>query len=111
MAAEGAGMPLESVGRTLEVFLPERAVHVGHPDSGSPPAGALDCSVGVMAYNEEANIADAINSILGQKLSTRRIADLIVVASGCQDRTCDIVAGIARHDQRIRLIEQEQREG
>jgi glycosyltransferase involved in cell wall biosynthesis len=111
MAAEEAGMPLESVGRTLEVFLPERAVHVGHPDLGTPPAGALDCSVGVMAYNEEANIADAITSILGQELSTRRIADLIVVASGCQDRTCDIVADIARHDQRVRLIEQERREG
>jgi len=111
MAAEEAGMPPESVGRTLEVFLPERAVHVSHPDSGKPPAGALDCSVGVMAYNEEANIADAITSILGQELSTRRIADLIVVASGCQDRTCDIVAGIARRDQRVRLIEQERREG
>ena len=111
MAAEEVGRPLESVGRTLEVFLPERAVHGGHLDLGVPPAGALDCSVGVMAYNEEANIADALAGILGQELSTRRITDVIVVASGCQDRTCDIVAGIARHDQRVRLIEQERREG
>jgi Glycosyl transferase family 2 len=111
MAAEEAGTSLEPVGRTLEMLLPERAVHVGHPDLGTPPAGAWDCSVGVMAYNEEANIADALASILGQKFATRRIADLIVVASGCQDRTADIVAGFARRDQRVRLIEQERREG
>lgn len=74
-------------------------------------ATALDCSVGVMAYNEEANIAAALASILGQELSTGRIAELIVVASGCQDRTAGIVAGIARHDRRVRLIEQERREG
>jgi biofilm PGA synthesis N-glycosyltransferase PgaC len=74
-------------------------------------AGALDCSVGVMAYNEEANIAAALSSILGQELTTTRIAELIVVASGCQDRTADIVADIARHDQRVRLIEQRRREG
>jgi poly-beta-1,6-N-acetyl-D-glucosamine synthase len=111
MAAQEAGMPPESLGRTLEAFLPERAVHAGHPDLGTPPAGALDCSIGVMAYNEEANIADALASILGQKLATGRIADLIVVASGCQDRTADIVAGFARRDQRVGLIEQERREG
>lgn len=74
-------------------------------------AGTLDCSVGVMAYNEEANIAAALASILGQELTTTRIAELIVVASGCRDRTADIVADIARHDQRVRLIEQRRREG
>lgn len=78
---------------------------------GEVATRALDCSVGVMAYNEEANIAAAVASVLGQELTTRRIAELIVVASGCQDRTADIVAGIARHDQRVRLIEQERREG
>ena len=71
----------------------------------------MDCSVGVMAYNEQANIADAIGSILDQKLTSRRITELIVVASGCQDRTVAIVAGIARRDPRVRLIEQERREG
>jgi poly-beta-1,6-N-acetyl-D-glucosamine synthase len=111
VAAEGAGAPLESVGRTLEAFLPGRTVHLDQAGVGAQPAGALDCSVGVMAYNEEANIADALASILGQELSNRRIADLIVVASGCQDRTAGVVAGIARQDQRVRLIEQERREG
>lgn len=71
-----------------------------------------DCSVGVMAYNEEANIADALASILGQQLSgERRIAELIVVASGCEDKTCAIVSDIAGRDARVRLIEQPERQG
>ena len=69
------------------------------------------CSVGIMAYNEEANIADAIGTILGQKLTSSRIAELIVVASGCEDKTVAIVSDIARRDPRVRVIEQERREG
>ncbi len=34
---------------------------------GEPMAG---CSVGIMAYNEEANVAAAIRSILGQPVWT-----------------------------------------
>jgi poly-beta-1,6-N-acetyl-D-glucosamine synthase len=71
----------------------------------------LKCSVGVMAYNEEASIADALASILRQKVSSGRIAELIVVASGCEDRTAAIVTEIASRDGRVRLIEQAQREG
>lgn len=76
------------------------------------PGGlALGCSVGIMAYNEEANIAEAIGTILGQRLASCSITELIVVASGCEDRTIPIVADIARRDPRVRLIEQERREG
>ena len=64
-----------------------------------------------MAYNEEANIADAIETILGQQVSSGQIAELIVVASGCEDGTAEIVARFARHNPRIRLIEQKRREG
>lgn len=64
-----------------------------------------------MAYNEEANIADAIGTVLGQELSSSHIAELIVVASGCEDGTVAIVSDIARRDPRVRLIEQPKREG
>jgi biofilm PGA synthesis N-glycosyltransferase PgaC len=74
------------------------------------PAG-IDCSVGIMAYNEEANIADAIGAILGQELTAGHVAELIVVASGCDDRTIPIVRDMAGDDPRVRLIEQERREG
>jgi poly-beta-1,6-N-acetyl-D-glucosamine synthase len=79
------------------------ALGVGGPGPG--------CSVGIMAYNEEANIADAIAAILGQNPGSSHIAELIVVASGCEDRTVPIVSDIARQDPRVRLIEQERREG
>lgn len=64
-----------------------------------------------MAYNEEANIAHAIDAVLGDQHATAEIKELIVVASGCTDRTVDIVAAIARSDPRVRLIVQERREG
>jgi glycosyl transferase family 2 len=80
--------------------------------TGSPPSEqALGCSVGIMAYNEEANIADAIEAILEQPLTSSEITELIVVASGCEDRTAEIVSGIAESDARVRLIEQQCREG
>lgn len=83
------------------------------PETQTAAAGQreLDCSVGVMAYNEEANIADAIASILGQRLTSGKIAELIVVASGCEDDTSSIVAAIASQDPRVRLIQQARREG
>ena len=64
-----------------------------------------------MAYNEAANIATAIETILQQRLTAAHIAELIVVASGCTDETVPIVAAIARRDARVRLIVQERREG
>src|SRR5437764_8555830 len=69
------------------------------------------CSVGIMAYNEEANIAEAIATILEQRVSSGEIAELVVVASGCDDRTVPIVAEIAASDPSVRVIEQECREG
>jgi biofilm PGA synthesis N-glycosyltransferase PgaC len=75
------------------------------------PAPGTACSVGIMAYNEEANIADAIGAILGHPLSCGELAELIVVASGCEDRTCEIVTAVAQSDPRVRLIVQERREG
>jgi len=74
-------------------------------------AAANACSVGVMAYNEETNIGDALDGILRQSFDRWQIAEVIVVASGCRDRTGEIVADIACRDDRVRLIEQENREG
>ena len=72
---------------------------------------AIPCSVGIMAYNEEANIATAVRGILGQRLTAGRIAELIVVASGCTDQTVPVVSRLAREDERIRVIVQSRREG
>jgi hypothetical protein len=75
------------------------------------PEARIACSVGIMAYNEEANIADAIGAILGHPVTCGDVVELIVVASGCEDRTCEIVTAIAESDPRVRLIVQERREG
>jgi hypothetical protein len=64
-----------------------------------------------MAYNEEANIARTIHAVLKQDGHSSRINEIIVVASGCTDRTVPIVAEIAIKEIRVRLCVQEKREG
>jgi biofilm PGA synthesis N-glycosyltransferase PgaC len=71
----------------------------------------IKCSVGIMAHNEEANIGRAIRAILEQQAPSLHIAEVIVVASGCTDRTVPTVAEIARGEPRLRLCVQEKREG
>lgn len=71
----------------------------------------IKCSVGVTAHNEEANIAQLLQAILGQRLHIVEITEIIVVASGCTDRTEDIVREFAAKEPRVRLCVQEKREG
>jgi biofilm PGA synthesis N-glycosyltransferase PgaC len=71
----------------------------------------LKCCVAIMAYNEEENIGHLLSELLRQELKTVAIAEIVVVASGCTDRTEDIVNEYAMLDARIKLISQVQREG
>jgi biofilm PGA synthesis N-glycosyltransferase PgaC len=71
----------------------------------------IRCSVGITAHNEEANIGQLLDAILKQKLKQVEIGEIIVVASGCTDRTTEIVREYAQRDTRIRLWEQLAREG
>ena len=81
------------------------------PDAQRGKGVPQRCAVGIMAYNEEASIADAIDSILDQDTKSRRISEVIVVASGCEDHTAEVVEAIAARDSRVRLLVQERREG
>ena len=63
-----------------------------------------------MAHNEEANIARLLDSVLAQTASDR-IARVVVVASGCTDRTCEIVETYCRKDARITLVAEAERAG
>ncbi len=63
-----------------------------------------------MAHNEEATIGRLLESILGQTAATR-IARIMVVASGCTDRTVEIVEGFRTRDARIQLVAEPQRAG
>lgn len=71
----------------------------------------LSCSVGIMAHNEEANIDHTIRAIFEQQGSSFHIKEVIVVASGCTDRTVPTVAEMALQEPRLRLSIQEKREG
>jgi len=71
----------------------------------------IQCSIGVTAYNEEANIGQLLTALRRQRLLRVEIVEIIVVASACTDRTEDIVRQHAAEDPRIKLICQERREG
>ncbi len=71
----------------------------------------VGCSVGIMAHNEEANIARTIHAVLQQQGPSLLIEEVIIVASGCTDRTVPIVVEIASREHRVQLYIQEKREG
>lgn len=71
----------------------------------------IRCSVGVTAYNEEANIGKLLQALLDQQLENVEITEIIVVASACTDNTVPIVNRFVTADPRVRLIVQEKREG
>lgn len=63
-------------------------------------------SFGIPAYNEEKSIQTSIKSILPQ---LNKHDEIIVVASGCEDRTAERVLEL--NDPRIKLISEENRGG
>jgi cellulose synthase/poly-beta-1,6-N-acetylglucosamine synthase-like glycosyltransferase len=71
----------------------------------------IKCSVGITAYNEEANIGRLLQTVIDQRLYEVEITEIHVVASGCTDRTEDIVREYMQKDPRIQLHVQEKREG
>ncbi len=71
----------------------------------------IQCSVGVTAYNEEANIGRLLDALLAQHLREVDIVEIIVVASGCTDQTVPIAESYAARHPQIRLFVQPKREG
>jgi biofilm PGA synthesis N-glycosyltransferase PgaC len=67
-------------------------------------------AIGIMAYNEERNIGSLLESILSQAQGDN-ISRVVVVASGCTDRTCEIVSEFTQRDSRVTLIEEPNRAG
>ena len=71
----------------------------------------MACAVGLMAYNEEANVAAALRSVLAQAGPHVRLHSVTVVASGCTDATVPRAREAAGRDPRVRVLEQSRREG
>lgn len=68
-------------------------------------------SVGICAYNEEKAIGRLLNFLLGEKFKNCLMEEIIVVASGCTDRTKDVVLNFSRKDERVKLITEKERKG
>lgn len=71
----------------------------------------VHCCIGIMAYNEAANIGHLLDALLKQVTEIVLIDKIIIVASGCTDCTEAIVAEFIGKDPRICLLRQELREG
>ncbi len=69
------------------------------------------CSLGIMAYNEEANIARLLEAVLSQCLDKCNLHEIFVVASGCTDRTVEIAQSYTARDSRICVLVQQERKG
>jgi biofilm PGA synthesis N-glycosyltransferase PgaC len=67
--------------------------------------------MGVMAHDEEANIGRLLEAVLSQRMTTTLLTEVIVIVSGCTDRTEEIVRTWAARDERVRLVVQPTREG
>lgn len=71
----------------------------------------LKCDIGIIAYNEAANIGKLLTVIQQQKLENVMINKIFVVSSACTDGTDDIVKKFAQEDERIILIAEKERRG
>ena len=71
---------------------------------------AAKVSVGICAHNEEANIEQVLYEVLEQ-LKTVGGYEILVVASGCTDRTVEIVKDVAKRETGISLIVEKERNG
>lgn len=71
----------------------------------------IPCSIGILIHNEVDNIKTFLDSLLGQKLESVSISEIIVVSSASTDGSDDIVRGYEKKDSRIRLIAEPERKG
>lgn len=71
----------------------------------------IDCSIGVFAHNEEANILHLLKALSAQKLAEVSIEEIIVVSSASTDATDDLVREYALDNPHVKLYTQARREG
>jgi len=75
-----------------------------------PSKEDLSVSIGICAYNEENNIGPLLKNLLWDQ-GLPEDSEIIVICSGCDDRTPDIVSKYAQMDGRVKLILENERRG
>jgi biofilm PGA synthesis N-glycosyltransferase PgaC len=73
--------------------------------------GVLLVTVGIMAYNEQESVEAVIAGYLAQQSGVTQLAEIVVVASGCTDRTVERAQQAAGVSGRVRVMVQPTREG
>lgn len=71
----------------------------------------IRCTVGVLAYNEEATIIPLLSAVLQQRLIQCQVLEIIVIASGCTDRTVELAEVLAAQHTIIQVIAEPERAG
>ena len=71
----------------------------------------LKCSIGIIVFNEEANIGKLLDALLSQELHQVQIKEIIVVSSACTDGTENIVKKYESESEKIKLITEPERRG
>jgi len=71
----------------------------------------IRCCIGIMVYNEAANIGRLLDALTRAKTEIAQIDEIVVVSSGCIDETDEIVREFEARDPRVRLITQDKRYG
>lgn len=71
----------------------------------------INCSIGVMAFNEEQNIGDLLDSLIKQKLQKVKIDEIIAIISGSTDKTGAIARKFVKKDKRVKVLLQKKRLG
>ncbi|HYM80076.1 MAG TPA: glycosyltransferase family 2 protein, partial [Candidatus Limnocylindria bacterium] len=73
-------------------------------DTRGLPRSAVDLSVVVPAYNEEAAIEPCLAALSEQLARVGLRFELIVVDDGSRDRTADVLARVAEADSHVRVV-------
>ncbi|MCF7861895.1 glycosyltransferase [Candidatus Woesearchaeota archaeon] len=68
-------------------------------------------TVGIPVYNEEDSIAQTVLSVLEQNLPKNINLEILVVASGCTDRTVPIVRELSKKNKNVTLLIEHERKG
>lgn len=71
----------------------------------------LTVTIGIPAFNEEANIKNMIESVLKQKGQSFVLEKILVVLDGCTDNTFKIIRELSKKERLIKIINDGQRTG